>query len=284
MKQDTYQIVTDKIISLMEEHGTDWSKPWKVQGINAGIPYSMSTGEAYTGINALLLGWSGHSDMRWGTYKAWQEKGAQVRKGEKATQIIFFKVLQKENKEGNIDKIPLMRTYSVFNAAQCDNVPALPEVKALTECERIQKAEQFIAASGADIRHGDESRAYYVPSHDFISLPRAEHFNTMQGYYATLLHELTHWTGNSSRLDRLKSTGFGSDLYAKEELVAEMGSAYLCALLGIEDEPREDHAQYLNCWIKQLKEDKYAITRAASAAKKACEFLQALEVEQQQAA
>lgn len=284
MKQDTYQIVTDKIIALMEEHGTDWNKPWKVKGINAGIPYSMSTGEAYTGINALLLGWSGYSDMRWGTYKAWQDKGAQVRKGEKGTQVIFFKILQKEKTDGTVDKIPLLKTYSVFNAAQCDNVPELPVAEPLTECERIQQAEEFIAATGADIRHGDESRAYYVPSLDYISLPRAEHFKTMQGYYGTLLHELTHWTGNASRLDRLKDTGFGSDLYAKEELVAEMGSAYLCALLGIEDEPRPDHAQYLNSWIRQLKQDKYTITRAASAAKKACEFLQALQVEQQQAA
>lgn len=284
-KQDAYQIVTDKIISLMEQSGTDWVKPW-VGG--SALPISVTTGKKYNGINRLLLGFAPYSDSRWGTYKAWQQKGAQVRKGEKGTLVVFWKWLDIKDKDSGEEKqIPLLRYYNVFNAQQCDGVEIETPDELPAIAERIAAAEHFVANTGANVVTGES--AYYAPGPDSICMPHIDSFtgtqtsNATECYYSVLLHELTHWTGSKSRLGRLKSAPFGSPEYAREELVAEIGAAFLCADLDISIEPREDHATYLNGWLKALKDDKRLIVNAAAAAGKACDLLHSLQIQQQEA-
>ena len=271
-KFDIYEDVSNRIIELMEKHGTDWSKPW-ADGTGSGFPVSMSSGKAYTGINVLLLWAEQRPNAEWGTYKAWQSKGAQVRKGEKGTQVVYFQILEKVDEEsGQIKKIPMLKYYTVFNADQVDGYESAP-IELPNKAERIAVADHFIARTKAHIEHKQTS-AFYVPSMDMIGLPPREAFKSTDGYYSTLLHELTHWTGAKHRLDRLSSGGFGSTEYAKEELVAEIGSAFLCVKLGVTKEPREDHAKYLNNWMKALRDDKRAIVKACKLAQNAVEFLE----------
>tara|TARA_R110000822_G_scaffold43512_2_gene117356 strand:- start:850 stop:1713 length:864 start_codon:yes stop_codon:yes gene_type:complete len=285
MKKDAYQIITDQILELMEKHGTDWNKPWKSTGsTQPSMPWSIGSGDNYKGINTLLLWSAGYTDQRFGTYKAWKDKGAQVRKGEKSTVITFWKMLETRNKEtGEKENFPMLRTFNVFNAEQCVNVPELVIPEPLPELERNAIADTFIANTGADIRT-ESNRAYFVPSHDFIALPEMGAFSDSDSYYGTLLHELTHWTGHKDRLARTFGKSFGDNEYAKEELVAELGSVFLCVELQVTAEPRADHAKYLNSWIKGLKDDKKMIIQASSKASKAVEYLKELqETEQLQA-
>lgn len=261
-----YETLTAKIIDQMETHGTGWTKQWVSLG---GAPQSISTGKAYTGINRLILGLSGHSDPRWGTYKAWAEKGCQVRKGEKATHALFFKAWETRDKATDeMVSIPLARSFAVFNAEQVDGAD-LPE---LTPTDLVDDVESFIAKTGAVIRHGGD-QACYMPSTDIIKCPLPEQFVSTEAYYAVLLHELSHWTGHKSRLDRQIANRFGSEDYAKEELIAEIASAFLCCDLGITSTPRDDHAQYLSSWLKVLRSDSRAIYTAARQAQAAAEFL-----------
>lgn len=278
-KFNAYQAVTDQIIALMDQHGADWCKPWVSN--NAGLQISAESGKAYRGINQLLLMTAGRSDPRWATYKAWQRVGAQVRKGEKGRQILFFKPLEIADRDTGEDKtIPMARVYTVFNAEQVDGIEALPVTDAPNEAERIARADQFIAATGANIRHG-QSGAFYSPTIDYIGMPDRETFRATKTstatecYYSTMLHELTHWTGHKSRCDRDLSKGrFGDKAYAFEELVAELGATFACAALGISPEPRADHAQYLNNWRAVLKQDNRAIIKAAKLAQQAYEYLE----------
>jgi len=282
MKKDNYQVITDRILELMEEHGTNWCRPWKTHGKGQpmGLPYSMSTGDAYQGINSVLLWAADYDDLRWGTYKAWQAKGAQVRKGEKGTQVIWWNLLEKKDElTGKVEKIPCLKVFSVFNAQQCDNVPQEEKPEPLPLPERNARVDAFIAGTGADVRKDAQGRAFFVPSQDFIGMPDLSLFDDAEGYYSTLLHELTHWTGHKSRLDRDQSDGFGGTDYAKEELIAELGSVFLCADLGVEDQPQANHAKYLNSWMQGLKDDKKLIISAASKAKKAVQFLHDLQAE-----
>jgi antirestriction protein ArdC len=276
MKQkfDIYADVTARILDLMEKHGTDWTKPW-ADGNGSGFPISMSSDKAYTGINVLLLWAEQRSSIEWGTYKAWQSKGAQVRKGERGTQIVYFQMLEKTDEEtGQIKKIPMLKYYTVFNAEQVDGYKAESVESLPNGADKVAIADHFIARTKAHIDHNQTS-AFYVPSRDMIGLPKREAFKSTDGYYSTVLHELTHWTGAKHRLDRLRDGGFGSTEYAKEELVAEIGSAFLCVKLGVTKEPREDHAKYLNNWMKALRDDKRAIVRACKLAQSAVEFLEA---------
>lgn len=293
MKRDVYQEVTDKIIAAIEAaqaSGNRWRLPWrKVDGLQIGRPHNATTRNAYHGINTALL-WmaadeAGYTDARWATFKQWQAVGAHVRKGERGTQVVFYKKLDiKDRETGEKKSIPLLRFSYVFNIAQVENVPERltnpAPVEALTGAERIAAVDAFIAATGADIRHGGNS-AFYVPSMDFVQMPKPEQFTgdaqrATEGYYSTLLHELGHWTGHKSRLDRNHSGGFGSKAYAFEELIAELSAAFMCADLGISNEPREDHAQYLASWLKCLRDDPRAIFKAAAAAEKAAAFLHAV--------
>ena len=204
--------------------------------------------------------------------------------------MVFYKALQvKDRDTGDDTTIPMMRTFTVFNAGQVDGYEV--EGIELTEAERIEGADQWVANTGADIRHNNIGGAFYKPTADWIQVPElesfkaSEHSTQVENYYSTLLHELTHWTGHPSRCKRDLGNRFGSHDYAFEELVAEMGAAFQCALLSITNEPRADHAQYLNSWIKCLKNEPKAIFKAASLAEKAVQYIESLQSnEQQQAA
>ncbi len=282
-KTDVYQEVTDKIIDLMETHGTNWCKPWESNGLASGLPFSVTSRSAYSGINVVLLWAAGYASSEWGTFKAWQAKGAKVKKGEKGTPIIFFKQLPVKDKDTDQKKIiPMIKQFYVFNAEQVEGYEPEP-IKTLEPLELLDNAEKFIKNTGATIHKVAGDNAYYRPSTDSITVPLPEQFkgeahsDRLHGYYGTVLHELTHWTGSKKRLDREKGIRYGDEKYAKEELIAELGAAFLCAELGISSEPREDHAHYLNSWLKALKDDKKLIVKAASQARKACEFLKELQ-------
>lgn len=292
-KRDIYQEITGKIIVLLEQvEAQGWQAPFA--GLAAqGLPTNPVTGVAYRGINIPAL-WFDQQDKaftsnQWATFKQWRDKGACVRKGEKASPIIFYKTLTKEEENGaggpEEIHIPMMRFYSVFNANQ---VEGYEHGETVQPCDvdpvaRIEHADHFCAATGADIRCGGAG-AYYDRAGDFISIPETKYFratetaSATENYYATLLHELTHWTGAPHRLDRDKAkTHAERGKYAFEELVAELGAAFLCARLGITQSPREDHAQYLKGWLKALRNDTKFIFKAAAQAGKAAEYLNALQ-------
>jgi len=289
--KDIYSEVTAKIITLMETHGANWTKPWAGTKSSGSMPTSISTGKQYTGVNVVLLWAAGRTDARWGTYNAWQEKGCQVRRGETATHIIFFKSLgikEKQADGSSTDKtIPLLKSFAVFCADQVDGLPVLEQAQPETAEQadaRITMALDFVARAGANIEVlKGSARAYYSPTVDKIVVPAASDFigtatsTPVEAFAGVVLHELIHWSGHSKRLARTFGTSHGDTDYAKEELVAELGATFLCADLGISTEPRADHAQYLASWLQVLKDDKRLIIRAASQASKAAAYLHGLQ-------
>lgn len=292
-KTDLYERVTNTIIEALEAGVRPWAQPWKNNPDAACISRPLRfSGEPYTGINVVLL-WiagveRGFESPVWMTYKQAQKIGAQVRGGEKGTTIIYASRFKKEvdnpKKPGETTSvsIPFLRDYTVFNVAQIDNLPAefqpqaadTAEVSEASRLQRIAHAEEFFADIGATVRHGGNS-AYFSQAGDFIQLPPVEQFKTIESYYSTSGHEHIHWSGHKDRLDREFGKRFGDQAYAAEELVAELGSAFLCADLGIPLDVREDHAAYLDHWLTVLKGDKKFIVTAASQAQKAVEFLKA---------
>lgn len=286
MKRDIYREVTDKMVSAIEAgiaSGDKWSMPWRKLGAG-GRPKNATSGHVYRGINVALL-WgaadeAGFEDGRWATFNQWKAVGASVRKGSKGAPIVFYKKLAIVDKAtGEAKNIPLLRQSYVFNVAQVDNAPdRITNPVTLTDNTlTLEGVDAFISATGAVIKHGGD-QAFFSPSRDIVQMPERMQFKgdtdiATQRYYSTLLHELTHWTGHKSRLDRNLINGFGTAAYAQEELVAELGAAFLCADLGISNEPRDDHAHYLASWLKVMKDDSRAIFKAASAAEKACDLL-----------
>jgi antirestriction protein ArdC len=275
----------------MEKGEQAWQMPWHRTGADISRPRNVASRNPYHGINVPAL-WAAASDKGyqsgwWGSYKQWQEVGAQVRKGEKASPIVFWKKIKKAltdeaTGETVIGTFPLARPWSVFNAEQQDGWTE-PEPPASENPARvIEHVRQFVESTLAEIRHGGE-RAYYNRAGDFIQMPPMERFTgtatstPTEAYYSTELHELTHWSGGTKRLSRDFSGRFGSAAYAFEELVAELGSAFLCGDLRISDVPRDDHARYLKSWLTVLRDDKKAIFTAASQATKAAEFLHSLQ-------
>lgn len=223
----------------------------------------------------------------WGTYRQWAELGAQVRKGEKSSLVVFYKDLDidrvdPDTGETESDTIFIAKPSPVFNADQVDGfiLPEQPARRDLTQ--RVDAAEHFIASTRAQILHGGPS-AFYRPSTDHIQMPERDRFfgsqtsNPTEAYYSTLLHELTHWTAHPSRLDRDLKGRFDKRAYAMEELVAELGAAYLCADLAIAIEPRKDHADYIADWLGALRMDAKAIFAAAASASRATDFLYSLQ-------
>lgn len=271
---DIHRAVADKVIKAMEAHGSDWTKSWAVpQGDG---PLSMSTKKHYQGINWLILGMAraaaGYKSGHWATYKQWQAMGAQVRKGERGEMVILYKpILVKDRETGEEKNVKLLRTFNVFNADQVDGYEAQASASNFVDMPDTV-ADQFAANAGAVVTNADPSGAFYVPSRDFINMPKQCQFDSPEAYSATLLHELTHWTGHESRLDRNLKTGHGTKDYAAEELVAELGAAMLCGSLGISPEPRADHAEYLNNWIERLKNEPKAIFTAAAKAQQAADY------------
>jgi antirestriction protein ArdC len=267
LSKDIAQAVTDKIVASLESGVAPWVRPWKAE--NCGLPYNLSSLKTYRGINVALLSLNPFTSNAWLTYKQAQELGANVRKGEKGSMIVFYKpweIKDKNDPDSEGRMVPVLRSFVVFNREQIDGLPALP---ARTEHVRPSHEEANTVLAQATIRHGG-ARAFYTSQGDYIQLPDAGAFNSQPGYYATALHELTHWTGHASRLAREYGKRFGDSAYAREELVAEMGAAFLCAHLGIDG--RLQHESYIASWIKVLKEDKRAIITAASAAQKAADY------------
>lgn len=282
---DAMTKVTAMVIDAMEQHGTNWSMPWKTSGgIANGLPINTTSRKAYRGINIMLLGGAAYASNEWGTFKQWKDKGAKVKKGEKASRVYLWKpieVADKDKNDGTKKTIWLIKEYCVFNAEQVDGYDAATVTIAPTiegkEAFANAAFEAYVANTGAKVI--DESSAYFSPKRDVIGMPKKSDFigtktsSASECYYSTLAHELTHWTGHTSRLDRLENGGFGSETYAKEELVAELGAVFLTIQFGINSAPRPDHAQYLNGWISKLKNDKRALFMAASAAQKAIDYL-----------
>lgn len=280
-QQDIYQIVTNRMIQALEENRAPWIKPWSDKGGSTELPFNHVTKKYYNGINILLL-WDAAErnnfvSNQWLTFNQAKTKKAKVKKGSKGTQIIFWKILEKEEynqktNETETKKIPMARFYTVFNADQVEGLKLEEKSNEehIKEWEDMDAVEADIASLNANIQHGG-NRAYYRPKDDFIQIPEKEQFGDGGAYYATLLHEFVHWTGNDSRLERKTGRSFGDEDYAKEELVAEIGSAFLCAEYNIEG--MLQHENYIKSWIKVLKNDKRAIVSAASKAQKAVEFL-----------
>jgi antirestriction protein ArdC len=283
---DVYQTITDRIVAQIEQGAGAWCMPWHSRRHGASelaLPRNV-TGRAYRGVNVPVL-WAtaaafGYASPIWATYKQWQERSCQVRKGEKSAMVVFWKSIEAENDDGETETHLVARAYFVFNAAQVDGFDKITKapqsVEDLSEDQRIASAEAFFAATGSIVRHGG-NRAFYTSSGDFIQMPLFGQFVDAQSYYSVLAHEHTHWTGSKSRLDRQFGARFGDQAYAFEELVAELGAAFLCATLGISNEPREDHAAYIDSWLRVLKGDKKAIFTAASKAQAAVDYLQDLQ-------
>jgi antirestriction protein ArdC len=289
--RDYRQEVTDKIISLLEEGVAPWQKPWDATGMTM-MPMNPTTLKPYRGGNALYLMIRAiekdYDDPRWATYKQSQDNKWQVRKGEKGTQIEYWEKKAPTDKgeapeDGQEDSEPtksrwIHRVYTVFNARQIDGIPAFSP-KRHTPFEAVEAGETILANSGAAIHHDQAARAYYSRLSDDIHLPKREYFKDGAGYYGTALHELAHWSGHPSRLDRPtlnESYSFGDTHYAQEELRAELTSLFLAAERGIPHDP-DRHAAYVASWIKSLKDDKNEIFRAAHDASEAADYLLALE-------
>lgn len=267
---DLRKEITDRIIAKLEEGAGEWVKPWSGVGIN-GMPKNYSTGRAYSGVNVLLL-WTaaqerGFDRNQWLTFKQAQELGAKVRKGAKGVMCIFYSMVERKGRGSDIDAdeagkpMPVLKPFWVFNVAEIDGLPAAAEPTTKEEFTPIEAAERLLKDSGAMIRHGG-NRAFYSVAGDAIDLPERERFASAEDYYATALHELTHWTGHHSRLNREFGKRFGDAAYAFEELVAELGSAFVMGELGLMG-TMDGHASYLQAWLQVLKADKTAIFTAA---------------------
>jgi antirestriction protein ArdC len=299
--RDFRQEVTDNIIRMLENGVAPWQKPWDSGAAAANMPMNPTSERAYRGGNAIHLMATalqkGYQDPRWMTYKQASDRGWQVRRGEKGTQIEFWDVKQGKDRadagsgeaadnarsgRNTSDERPRLihRVYTVFNAAQIDGIPAYAP-RDHTPFEVAQSGERILAGSGAKIAHGRTGGAFYDRAGDAIHLPARGAFKDAPGYYGTALHELAHWTGHPSRLNRAtlnESYRFGDVNYAKEELRAELASVFLAAERGIPHDPAQ-HTAYVGSWVKELKEDKNEIFRAAHDASAAADFLLSLERE-----
>ena len=281
---DIYQTVTDKIVAMIEAGAGAWHMPWHGDGLT--LPRNPLSGTRYRGCNVPLL-WSaamakGYQSHQWATFKQWQKAGAQVRKGERSELVFFWKRFgPAEGDEGAGDGDGrsgraryMARAYNVFAVEQVDEYgvqPSLP-LDGLAEGNRIAVAEGYFSSIGATVRHGG-GKAFYAPSHDAIQMPEFRQFFDAVSYYATLGHEHVHWTGHAARCNREFGKRFGDRAYAFEELVAELGAAFLCAGLGLANAPRPDHAAYLDSWLKVMREDKRAVFTAGARAQAAVDWL-----------
>jgi antirestriction protein ArdC len=292
--------VTARVIAELEEGRRPWIQPWDAaRAVGPALPRNAATGRCYSGVNVLIL-WAavvrhGFPSQAWLTFRQALDLGGAVRKGERGTTVVYANRFAPQGRDGEggddgggeaagieaslvgrapkrPGAIPFLKRFTVFNAAQVDGLPPsrFPDPAPLSEPEAVPVAEALIAASGVDFRVGG-AQAFYNPVHDFVAVPPQPAFHHQINYYRTALHELTHATGHPSRLDRDQRGWFGSRDYAREELVAEMGAAFLCASLGIV--PTVRHADYIAGWLDLLRSDSRAIFRAASAASKAADWL-----------
>lgn len=288
MKEDIYTRITNHIVAELEKGVRPWHKPWNAGHAAGRISRPLrANGIPYRGINVVML-WAeamakGYAAPFWMTFEQAKHLGGHVRKGEKGSLVVYASTFKKsEQDEGTGEEterdIPFMKGYTVFNAEQVEGLPEhfTPPVQPIPDpIQRIERADAFFAATGADIRNGG-NRAFYSPGEDRIQMPPFETFADAESYYATLAHECIHWTKHARRLDRdLGRKRWGDQGYAAEELVAELGAAFVCADLKLTPQVRDEHASYIASWLKVLKHDKRAIFTAAAHAQRAADFLNA---------
>lgn len=288
-KRDIQQEIADKIVAILDSGAKPWAKPWE----SGAATYPLrANGAPYRGVNVLVL-WmaavdGGFSSPYWMTYRQAVELGGQVRKGERGTGVIKYGTYEKKAEGANAPSEPagkdgddtvrrgFLRGYTVFNASQIDGLPerfhpAVPAPGALNE--RIAVVDAWLTTVGADIRHGGNA-AYYAPTPDYVQMPEFRQFPDAELYYATLMHELTHWTRHTSRLARdFGREQYGDEGYAKEELTAEIGSAFLGAMFGFRPDHIDRHAGYIESWAKRIRDDRRFFFTACAAAQKAVDFL-----------
>lgn len=289
-RQDIYTRITATIVAELEKGARPWVKPWNAEHAAGRITRPLRhNGQPYSGINVLSL-WAsasvqGFAAPIWMTFRQALELGGHVRKGEKGSPVVYANAMTKtETDSATGDEVErsirFLKGYTVFNICQVEGLPDhfyAPAAPRLNPPMRIERAEKFFAATGASISYGG-SRAFYRPSTDSIVMPPIEAFTDAEAFYSTLCHEGIHWSGIEARLARdFGSKRFGSEAYAMEELVAELGSAFLCADLDLSLEPRQDHVDYLANWLTVLKADSRAIFTAASHAQRAADFLNGLQ-------
>lgn len=289
-RQDIYTRVTAQIVAELEQGVRPWIKPWHAEHAAGRITRPLRhNGQPYSGINILML-WAaataqGYIAPIWMTFRQAQELGARVRKGEKGAPVVYANTLSRTETDTDTGEeseraIHYMKVYTVFNVEQIDGLPAHYYARVEPRFDppsRIEHAEAFFAALRAEIRHGG-NQAYYTVAHDYVQMPPFEAFRDAESYYATLAHEITHWTRHPRRLERdFGRKRFGDEGYAMEELVAELGAAFLSADLELTPEVRDDHSAYVASWLKVQKDDKRAIFTAAAHAQRAVDFLHGLQ-------
>lgn len=278
---DVYAIVTERVIALLQQGVVPWQKPWHG---GEKMPRNLVSQREYRGVNVFLLHAMSYESAFWLTYKQAQELGGNVRRGEKACPVVFWKWLDADNTaSGQRKRVPFLRYYSVFNVAQCEGIKShLPKPQeSKRDHHPIEAAESVVSAMPRrpEIKHGLD-RAFYSPAGDYVGMPSAERFRSGEDYYSVLFHELTHSTGHESRLNRKSVSGsdghwsaFGSQSHSKEELVAEMGAAFLCGHAGIVERTLENSAAYVQGWLGRLKDDPKLVVQAAAQAQKASDFI-----------
>ncbi|MDP8189055.1 zincin-like metallopeptidase domain-containing protein [Pasteurella skyensis] len=307
--KDIYQEITDRIIQALEEGTPPWLKPWKNPEYNFALPRNAISGRLYSGVNILLL-WiataeKGYQQCKWITAIAANKLGGYVRKGEKATVVVNYCPMEREkcdddgnpilDEDGNptMEHFAILKRYPLFNIEQCEGLPSniydtikdkSPKDPSISQYEIFEDIRKIIDGISLNVKIIPSTRAFYRPSEDKVFMPEMKQFISEQNFYSTLLHEMTHATGHKSRLNREGITSekakFGNKIYAFEELVAEMGGAFLCAHLGFNQVPQS--AAYIQSWIEVLKNDKRAIMRASGLARNACEYmLETLNVQEQ---
>jgi len=275
---DIYQTVTDRIVGLLERGTIPWRKNWSA---GSGMPRNLISKKEYRGVNIFILSASSYSSPYWLTYKQATDLGGFVRKGERSTPVIFWKMLDKHDQDddskGN-GKIPMLKYYSLFSAEQCEGIPIPPAPEeTVNPFTPIEKAEQIIKGyrNPPSIHYGG-NRAFYRPSEDRVQMPHEHTFNTSEDFYAVLAHELSHSTGAKHRLARkevIERNEFGSEDYSLEEITSELSSSMLCAVAGISNETIEMSASYIKGWLSVLKQDKKAIVVAAARAQASADHI-----------
>jgi antirestriction protein ArdC len=277
---DVYQMVTDKIISLLERGTVPWRKSWSA---GSGMPRNLISKKEYRGINIFLLSAMPYSSPYWLTYKQATDLGGHVRKGEKSTPVIFWKLLDKQNQDQDDDtkttgKVPLLKHYNLFSAEQCEGITVPPDPEeTVNPFTPIEKAEQIIAGykNPPSIHYGG-SRAFYRPSEDRVQMPHEHTFNTSADFYHVLFHELSHSTGAKHRLARkevMERNEFGSEDYSSEEITSDLSASMLAAVAGISNETIEQSASYIDGWLSVLRQDKKAIVVAAARAQASADHI-----------
>ena len=277
---DTYQVITDRIIDMLERGTVPWRKPWQTIA-----PANLVSRKPYRGVNVLLLACSEYDSPYWLSFNQAKKLGGHVNKGERSTMVVYWNWIEKESgriaKDGSpvADRIPFLRHYSIFNVRQCTlpdgivpDLPDKPTVEPIAACEAIVAAMPNLPT----IDNKGGNRAYYRQRTDSVHMPEKNRFDGSAEYYSVLFHELTHSTGHKSRLNRHSLTehdGFGGENYSREELVAEMGAALFCGQAGIETQTADNSASYIASWLRALKNDKKLVVTAAAQAQKAADYI-----------